>query len=66
MVIEGMTCGHCKKRVENALSELEGVKEVAVDLEAKTATLELESSVTDEVLKEAVEEWGYKVEAIKN
>lgn len=31
--IEGMTCGHCKKAVEEALRGVEGVEEVHVDLE---------------------------------
>lgn len=63
--IEGMSCGHCKMRVENALNELEGVSNVAVDLEGKKATLEAADSVTDAALKEAVEEWGYDVVEIK-
>jgi len=30
--ITGMSCEHCVKRVKEALSKIEGVKEVSVDL----------------------------------
>ena len=38
--IEGMTCNHCKMRVEKALNEVEGVTGVNVDLEGKKAVVE--------------------------
>ena len=38
--IEGMTCGHCKKAVENALASVDGVERVDVDLEAGRARVE--------------------------
>lgn len=36
--VKGMSCGHCKQRVENALKEL-GFKDVSVDLNAGTANI---------------------------
>ena len=33
LVIEGMMCKHCQKRVEDALTKVEGVKEVIIDLD---------------------------------
>jgi len=65
MLIEGMTCGHCKMRVVNALTEVEGVTSVDVDLDSKKATLEASEGITDSMLKDAVEEWGYEVKDIK-
>ena len=64
MMIEGMSCNHCKMRVEKALGEIEGVDNVTVDLEAKKATLEIVGEVGDAILKEAVEDAGYDVTAI--
>ena len=64
MMIEGMTCNHCKMRVEKALAEIEGVENVSVDLETKKATLEIAYEVDDALLKEAVEDAGYDVTAI--
>lgn len=63
MTIEGMSCGHCSARVEKALNGIEGVK-AKVDLEAKTAFIELDSEVGDDVLKKAVEDAGYEVVGI--
>ena len=60
MVVEGMSCGHCSARVEEALNNLDGVK-AEVDLKKKTAYVTLESEVSDETLKKAVEDAGYSV-----
>ncbi len=58
--IDGMTCGHCSSRVEQALNKLPGVT-ATVDLANKTATVQLAQSVDDSVLRQAVEEVGYEV-----
>lgn len=57
--IEGMSCGHCVKRVTNALSEVSGVSDVQVDLAGKSATVTGSPEV--ETLKAAVDEAGYEV-----
>ena len=62
IIIEGMSCGHCSARVENALNSIEGVK-AQVELKKKRAIVETE--VSDEILIKAVEEAGYKVKEIK-
>lgn len=64
--IEGMSCGHCVKHVEEALKEVGGVTSVAVDLAKKNAVVEASDAVSDAQLKEAVEEAGYDVVDIKN
>lgn len=58
--IEGMSCQHCRSRVESALNQLEGVKAV-VDLKAATATVEHDDSVSLSDLTRAVEAAGYTV-----
>lgn len=63
--IEGMSCGHCVKHVENALMELNGVAKVEVSLQDKLAIVELSQVVEDSKLKEAIEEAGYDVTAVK-
>lgn len=65
IIIEGMSCGHCVKHVEGALGEISGVIKADVNLEGKYAAVELEREVPDSVLKNAVEEAGYDVVAIK-
>jgi copper chaperone len=60
--VEGMTCGHCKAAVTNALNELDGVKNVVVHLESGKVEVELDSSkVTEAEMREAIEEQGYDV-----
>lgn len=58
--VEGMMCGKCQAHVEKALAGVEGVTAVAVDLEAKKATVTCEGSVADETLCAAVVEAGYE------
>lgn len=60
LLVEGMSCGHCEKAVKRALGELDGVKNVQVDLATKKVEVEGENLV-DSVLKEAIEEAGYDV-----
>ncbi len=61
--INGMSCGHCQARVENALNEIAGV-EAKVELKKNRAIVNLKSEVTDETLKNAVTEAGYEVVSI--
>ena len=60
IVIEGMSCKHCKIRVENSLNAVEGVS-ARVNLKKKTAVVSMDREVSDEVLKRAVESAGYEV-----
>lgn len=59
--IEGMSCGHCSKRVEEALKSVNGVKAVSVSLEEKKAEVVIKENVSDDALKTAVEDIGFEV-----
>ena len=61
ILIEGMSCGHCSKRVEEALKSVEGVKSVLVYLEDKKAEVVLKNDVNNEILKSVVEDIGFEV-----
>lgn len=63
MKIEGMMCQHCQAAVTKALNALDGVK-AEVNLEEKEASIEAADSVSDDVLKKAVEDAGYEVVSI--
>lgn len=65
ILIEGMTCGHCVKHVKEALSELEGVTGVDVNLETKTAVLEATGDVSDEDINATIDDVGYEVVGIE-
>ncbi|OKO96330.1 Copper(I) chaperone CopZ [Geobacillus proteiniphilus] len=60
--VQGMTCGHCKAAVTNALQALDGVSRVEVHLQEGTVDVEYdETKVSVEKLKEVIEEQGYDV-----
>ena len=63
--IEGMMCGHCEAHVKKALEALEGVSQASVSHEAKTAVVTLEGDVSEETLRQAVVDQGYKVTEIQ-
>ena len=64
LTVEGMHCENCEIRVENALNRLDGVL-CKVNLKKKTATVSYSKDVSDELLKETIEELGYEVTAIR-
>lgn len=57
--IEGMSCGHCIKHVQEALQSLKGMEYVEVNLEEKYAIVETE--IEDALLQEVIEGEGYDV-----
>ncbi len=65
MTIEGLMCMHCDARVKKCLEALEGVEEAVVSHESGTAVVTAADSVTDEMLKKAVEDQDYKVVSIQ-
>ena len=64
ITIEGMSCQHCVKAAAKALSSIEGVSDVKVDLETKKAVFTADESVTDDMIKEVISEEGYEVTEI--
>ena len=62
--IDGMMCAHCTGRVEKALNDLPGV-EATVDLAAKSAAVTCTPDVSDDTLRQAVEDAGYHVTDIR-
>ncbi|SCY66950.1 heavy metal translocating P-type ATPase [Butyrivibrio sp. INlla14] len=61
MRIEGMMCGHCEARVKKALETIEGITLAEVNHENGTAVITLTSDVSDDKLRQAVEDQDYKV-----
>ncbi len=66
LIIEGMSCNHCKMRVEKALSEVAGITGVSVDLASKTAMVEMSQEIEDSVLVNIVDDAGYDLVEVKN
>jgi len=59
--IKGMSCNHCVMAVQKALSAIEGVKNVNVDLQKGEATFDETTPVDMNTLREAVAKAGYQV-----
>jgi len=57
--ITGMTCASCVRRVERALSKVEGVETASVNYAAETARVTLAADVATDVLVAAVQKAGY-------
>lgn len=63
-LVAGMTCSHCVKSVTEELSELDGVRSVAVDLAAggtSRVTVASESPLDLERVRAAIDEAGYSL-----
>jgi len=61
--VYGMTCGHCQKRVADAIVSLDGVESVDVNLEAESATVNFDpEKLSLDDIKEAVRKAGYSAE----
>ncbi|MBK24557.1 MAG: copper-translocating P-type ATPase [Halobacteriovorax sp.] len=58
--IEGMSCGSCVGRIESALSKVDGVEKVSVNLASEKANVVTQDSISEETLIEAIKDAGYK------
>ena len=58
--VEGMSCNHCVKAIENAVKGVGG--SASVDLGSKKVAVEYDQSATSlAAIKEAIEDQGYDV-----
>ena len=62
VVVTGMTCGHCTASVEEEIRELDGVREVTVDLSTGLVTVVSDRELPLAALRAAVDEAGYTIE----
>jgi len=62
ILVEGMTCKHCEKSVNDALTKIEGVDKVEIDLDTGKVDVSFDGSlVTLDSLKETIAGQGYDV-----
>ena len=62
LTVPNISCGHCVMSIKNELSEMEGVKSVDGNPEAKSITVEWESPASLEKIKETMKEINYPAE----
>jgi len=59
--IEGMTCGHCKMKVESTLNGLSQVESAEVDLIDGSCEVELNSDLSRGEMTKIISDAGYKL-----
>lgn len=62
LVVEGMSCEHCRNTIREALLRLNGVYDVIVDLTVKRVAVEYDDERLDiETIRGTIEDSGYTV-----
>ena len=61
LIVNGMVCGGCENRVKNAIKNIEGVENVTADHNTGKVIVISENEVSEEIIKEALEDIGYEV-----
>jgi copper chaperone len=59
--IKGMSCQHCVKAVTRALSEIDGIQDVKVDLARGEAAFDEVKPVDPQLLRERIEKAGFEL-----
>ncbi|MFH0866866.1 MAG: heavy-metal-associated domain-containing protein [Bacteroidota bacterium] len=58
--VKNMDCGGCKRNVENAISEIDGVSSVVADLATKSVTIKFDGDdIMPKIFRGVLEEWGF-------
>ncbi|MDL1975043.1 MAG: copper ion binding protein [Deltaproteobacteria bacterium] len=59
--IKGMSCNHCVMAVTRALNEIEGIKNVKVDLAKGEADFDEAKTIDMDLVRKAIRKAGYEV-----
>ena len=59
--VEGMMCGGCENRVQNALKTIDGVENVKADHVTGNVTVTLNKEIDSSIIKAKIEDIGYEV-----
>ena len=57
--VPGMHCAHCERALRDELTNVDGVRAVEIDLEAKLVVVS-GNALDDDALRSAIEEAGYE------
>lgn len=63
--VEGMSCQGCAKSVKAAFTQLAGVQEVTVNLDEKEAILTSQTELSEERIRQALEDTSYTVVTVE-
>ncbi len=59
--VKGMSCQHCVMSITKALGQLDGIKNVQVDLATGEVRFDNTKTVSSEQIEKAITEAGYEV-----
>lgn len=59
--VEGMVCGGCENRVQNAIKTIEGIENVVASHEKGIVTITAKEEVAESDIKEKIEDIGFEV-----
>ena len=60
--VPAVSCDHCKQSIEGAVSKLEGVEAVIVDIDARS--VRVDGPVPDDKVRSAITDAGYEVAGV--
>jgi len=58
--VEGMVCQHCAKSVTEAITSLDGVRDVAVDVQSGRVSVHSDQALDESRLAKALDDIGYE------
>ena len=61
--VKGMSCGHCQKRVEDAVNKIPGLKG-EVNLKKEEVLIEVAGDWNEELVRNAITDAGYEVVSV--
>lgn len=64
VIVDGMTCDHCKGWVEKAVNGIEGAS-CKVNLNKREAIVSMEHEISDDEIRAAIKNAGYRVVEIR-
>ena len=59
--VKGMSCQHCVMSVTKALNQLDGIKNIQIDLAKGEVRFDNTKEVAPNLIEKAIEEAGYQV-----
>lgn len=62
--IEGMSCVHCAKKVEETLQSIENITKAKVNLKEKTATIHFKETIDKNEIQKKIKNLDYTVKEI--
>lgn len=66
LLLDGMTCINCVRHLKEALQEdIKGLEVIDISLENKFALIEVNNTVSDEMIKAVIDDLGYELKSIE-